>query len=71
MPYLRNATNNGTLGLNSSIYYLIDVAILSTPCKSFSLKKRHTPVNVRIESSTNRSAAVASIVDNSSFNQDS
>lgn len=71
IPYFLRATNNGTLGLNSSIYDLIDYAIFNTPYNSFSLKNRHTPVKIRIASSTHFSAATASIVGNSSFIQDS
>ena len=65
MPFFRRATMRGTLGLNSSIYFLMVSAILRTGPMSLSLKKRMTPCSVLLPSSTNFSAETASSLSHS------
>ena len=69
IPCFLRLTRRGTLGLNSSIYYLMLLAILRTGSMSLSLKNLMTPVSILTESSTNRSAATASTFSHSSLSQ--
>ena len=61
IPYFLRATKSGTFGLNSSNYFFTSWEMLKIGVKDLSLKNRQVPFINLIESSTNLSAAIASI----------